>query len=299
MKIENLKQYIPLLAVLLILFVILAYGWVRLGMYKAHVSNIEERAAIEKEGYETRIQNLEKELEESKERIQTIGEELVAAENKYLSYDDTIRGLSGIVGDLDKLARTDEELLQKYSKVYFLNEHYVPENLSIIDPEYTYNRDREYEVHSNVWPRLKALLDEAEDKNLELKVISAFRSFGTQAGLKSSYTVTYGEGTANQFSADQGYSEHQLGTAIDFTTPEVGASFSGFEDTEEYTWLQENAHKYGFVLSYPEDNSYYKFEPWHWRYVGVELATKLYEDGLHFYDLSQREIDKYLISIFD
>ncbi|MEK7495870.1 MAG: D-alanyl-D-alanine carboxypeptidase family protein, partial [Patescibacteria group bacterium] len=64
-------------------------------------------------------------------------------------------------------------------------------------------------------------------------------------------------------------------------------------------WLTENAYKYGFILSYPKQNTYYRFEPWHWRFVGVALATKLHDGNKYFYDLSQREIDQYLVSIFD
>jgi len=137
------------------------------------------------------------------------------------------------------------------------------------------------------------------DESIELLVASAFRSFDEQASLKSSYTVTYGAGTANQFSADQGYSEHQLGTSADFTTLAVGGNFSKFETDPAYKWMLENAYKYGFVLSYPKGNVYYKFEPWHWRFVGTELAKRLYIDKEYFYDLGQREIDQYLIKIFD
>jgi D-alanyl-D-alanine carboxypeptidase len=117
--------------------------------------------------------------------------------------------------------------------------------------------------------------------------------------LKSTYSVTYGAGTANRFSADQGYSEHQLGTTLDFTTPATGLVFSKFEKTSAYAWLAENGYTYGFVLSYPKNNTYYQYEPWHWRFVGRGLAAKLHADGKRFYDLDQRDIDSYLISFFD
>lgn len=58
-------------------------------------------------------------------------------------------------------------------------------------------------------------------------------------------------------------------------------------------------HTYGFTLSYPKGNAYYQYEPWHWRYVGRTLATYLFEEDKHLYDLSEREIDAYLITIFD
>ena len=129
-------------------------------------------------------------------------------------------------------------------------------------------------------------------------MVSAYRSFQYQAQLKGQYLVTYGTG-ANTFSADQGFSEHQLGTAVDFTAPGLGGGLDGFGETEAYEWLTENAHKYGFILSYPPNNQFYVFEPWHWRFVGEDLAKDLHDDNAYFYDWDQREIDEYLISIFD
>jgi LAS superfamily LD-carboxypeptidase LdcB len=120
-----------------------------------------------------------------------------------------------------------------------------------------------------------------------------------QSALKTSYKIEYGVGTANSFSADQGYSEHQLGTTIDFTTPANGSALSGFDKTTTYTWLQKNAYLYGFSLSYPKGNTHFVFEPWHWRYVGVELAKKLHDENKTLYDLDQRDIDTYLIKFFD
>jgi D-alanyl-D-alanine carboxypeptidase len=153
-------------------------------------------------------------------------------------------------------------------------------------------------VHAKVQPFLENLLRDARDAGVDIKIISAYRSFDTQATVKSNYSVIYGSG-ANQFSADQGYSEHQLGTAIDFTTTATGANFSAFEKTPAYQWLLENAHRFGFILSYPKGNDYYLFEPWHWRFVGTSLARMLNVEKLNFYDVDQREIDKYLVNIFD
>ncbi len=209
-----------------------------------------------------------------------------------------ISSIEGTVGLLEKLNEVDPELLQKYSRVYFLNENYIPEALVEINPEYTFNPEKEYLFHSKAWPFLQDLLSDAKSLGIDIKVISAYRSFGAQSEIKSIYKVIYGSGS-NQFSADQGYSEHQLGTTVDFTTAEVGSSFIGFEKTEAYQWLQDNAYKYGFILSYPEDNTYYQFEPWHWRFVGRSLAEGLHEEGQWFYDLDQREINKYLLFFFD
>lgn len=214
------------------------------------------------------------------------------------SFQGQIEDIGSTVGTLEKLSQTDTELLKKYSKVYFLNENYVPLKLSKIEEKYLYNGSTNILVHSEVWPYLEKLLDSARASDIDLLIASAFRSFDTQASLKSEYKIIYGSG-ANQFSADQGYSEHQLGTSVDFTTPNVGGNFSKFLNDSAYKWLENNAYKYGFILSYPAGNSYYKFEPWHWRFVGVTLATNLHEKEKYFYDLDQREIDAYLIKLFD
>ncbi len=214
------------------------------------------------------------------------------------AFEGQIGDIASTVGTLDKLAHTDEELLKKYSKVYFLNENYNPSQLADIETEYRGPGSANYMIHAEVWPHLRELLEDAHEDGIALLVQSAYRSFSSQSALKSSYKVTYGSG-ANAFSADQGYSEHQLGTALDFTTKALGANFNPFATDPAYKWLLSNAHKYGFVLSYPEKNKFYVFEPWHWRYVGVDLARDLHSEGKYFYDLDQREIDAYLVKLFD
>jgi D-alanyl-D-alanine carboxypeptidase len=212
--------------------------------------------------------------------------------------EDEVRELAGTVSDLDKLSKTDKELLQKYSKVYFLNEHYIPESIREIDNEWKYDETRQHQLHSKVIPFFERMLEAAKKDGIELWVTSAYRLFEYQSQLKGSYTVTYGSG-ANAFSADQGFSEHQLGTTIDFTARGLNGGLTGFQTTPAYQWLLANAHKYGFTLSYPEGNAYYVFEPWHWRFVGEELAKDLHNQNAHFYDWEQRKIDQYLLHIFD
>jgi LAS superfamily LD-carboxypeptidase LdcB len=225
-------------------------------------------------------------------------ERLIAEEAETAVFEKQIRKLSGTVGKLDKLAKTDEELLQKYSKVYFLSEHFVPARLKLVDSEYLAVGRKEQYFHAEALPFLEDLLTAAKNDGVDLTVVSAYRSFETQAELKGAYLQSYGSG-ANTFSADQGYSEHQLGTALDFSTPQLGGSLGSFGDTNAYAWLKENAHRYGFILSYPEGNNYYVYEPWHWRFVGEDLASDLKRDGANFYDWDQRKIDTYLIKIFD
>jgi len=198
-----------------------------------------------------------------------------------------------------KLALTDKQLLAKYSKVYFLNENYSPTKLDDIEDKYVLPAGKKIQFLDPALPYLEDLLDDADEAGVNLRVVSAYRSFDEQMALKSNYKFIYGAGTANTFSADQGYSEHQLGTTVDFGTPSVPGAMPAFEKTTAYKWLLENAHEYGFVISYPKANSYYMYEPWHWRFLGEDLAGDLHDDKKSFYDLDQRDIDDYLIKIFD
>lgn len=241
-------------------------------------------------------------------RSQTVGlsntlsnaqQNIDAVKTKVGDVEQTVGSISGTVGTLKKLSQIDPELLVKYSKVYFLNENYVPAHLIDIPADYLYSDSDSQQFLTEAWPFLKNIFDAAKTNGVTIYVKSAYRSFGGQQSLKSSYTVVYGAGTANSFAADQGYSEHQLGTTIDFITTGLGGQLEGFDNTSAYQWLLANAYRFGFVLSYPKDNSYYIYEPWHWRFVGVKLATYLHSKNLNFYGVDQREIDTYLVNIFD
>lgn len=247
---------------------------------------------------EAKIQELDASLNLTLEEKAELAVRLAEEEERNNAFADQIGEITDSVGTLEKLARLDPELLQKYSKVFFLNEHYTPPGLALIDKEYWFDADKPQEIHAAVWPHLEDLLERAKRDGVDLRVASGYRSFGTQATLKTGYSITYGTG-ANQFSADQGYSEHQLGTALDFITPDRSGLTTSFAETDAYRWLSANGYRYGFVLSYPENNVYYQFEPWHWRFVGEDLARDLHRAGRFFYDFDQREIDEYLVKIFD
>ena len=234
--------------------------------------------------------NLLEALETEKQRSNFLKEQSDA-------FGNAVQKLSGTVTTLEKLTKTDPELLSKYSKVYFLNEHYTPASLIRIPANYVWNGKEEY-LQGQAWRHLESLLKASKEAGAEVQIISAYRSFETQKDLKSRYKVTYGSG-ANTFSAEQGYSEHQLGTTVDFTTPVIGSVFEKFDTTTSFQWLKDNAYKFGFILSYPKGNAYYIYEPWHWRYVGVELATRLHNEGKSFYNLDQRDLGDYLGKFFD
>ena len=222
-----------------------------------------------------------------------------AVKNQVGGVEQTVGSITGTVSSLQKLSKIDPELLKKYSKVFFLSENYTPAHLTDVPADYVYSSTRTEKFSTESWPFLKILFDAAKSQGVELYVKSAYRSFAEQQTLKNTYTVVYGAGTSNSFSADQGYSEHQLGTALDFITVGLGGQLTGFDKTKAYDWLLANAYRYGFELSYPKGNDYYVFEPWHWRFVGIKLATYLRDNKMNFYDMDQRDIDTYLINIFD
>lgn len=286
-----LRYGLPALAILLLL---VGGIYVYYAQHKA-LTRVQDNLSMQT----TETARLTQALASTTEERDALKQALYTEQNKNRIFEEQISQIGSTVGKLDKLAKTDPQLLAKYSKVYFLNENYIPSALADIDTSYLFEPSRTFQIHAEVRDHLYDMLNAAADDGIDLKIISAYRSFGTQAALKASYKVTYGAGSANAFSADQGYSEHQLGTALDFTTPSVGSTFAGFDKTEAYAWLTHNAYKYGFILSYPKSNAYYQYEPWHWRFVGMDLATKLHDDNQFFYDLDQREINGYLSTIFD
>ncbi len=127
-----------------------------------------------------------------------------------------------------------------------------------------------------------AALDEmtqaAAEDGIGLWIVSGFRSYDTQLAIHERYVNQYGSDYADRISALAGQSEHQTGLAFDLNS--LSESFS---QTAEYAWLCENAARYGFILRYPEGKEWatgYVFEPWHYRYVGTELAEIFAESGL-------------------
>lgn len=266
---------------------------------------VAERKSLKEEFEKSRtefnsiISGIQKELDATKIERDGWEERYNSEISKIALLTAQVDSIKGTVGILEKIKQTDQELLKKYSKVYFLNENYIPSGLADIEPQYAFNPQKKLQINSGITDHLKRLLDDARAAGADLSIISAYRSFYEQAGVKSAYSVTYGSNSANQFSADQGYSEHQLGTTVDFTTSKNGENFSGFDKTPAFEWLKNNAYKYGFILSYPKGNSYYIYEPWHWRFVGKQLANDLFAQGKAFYDLDQREIDKYIQFFFD
>lgn len=155
-------------------------------------------------------------------------------------------------------------------------------------------------VKEEVAQALNLMISDAKKENLNIIVSSGFRDYNTQKSILDT-NIASGNKNATKLIAKPGHSEHQLGVAIDFTSPSIGnVSATGkFGDTLESKWLEENASKYGFVLSYPkgkEDITGYLYEPWHYRYVGIEHAIEIVNSGKtineYFKEIKESDINK-------
>ena len=123
----------------------------------------------------------------------------------------------------------------------------------------------------------RKMVDAAKKDGIKLWSVSAYRSYTTQKNIYNRYVKKDGVKKADTYSARPGHSEHSTGLAVDINT---ASSKTHFENKKEYKWLKENSYKYGFVERYMKGKEFitgYKYEPWHFRYFGEEVATKLYE----------------------
>ena len=130
---------------------------------------------------------------------------------------------------------------------------------------------------------LEEMFKEAEKDGIYLFAVSGFRSYERQQAIFQNEVNTKGEELAKEAVAVPGQSEHQTGLSMDISAESVGFNLvEEFENTVEGKWLSENAHKFGFILRYPkgkETITGYKFEPWHFRYVGKDIAKIIYENN--------------------
>lgn len=126
------------------------------------------------------------------------------------------------------------------------------------------------------------MIDAAATDGVTLLVSSAYRSYAVQQQTYQYWVSVNGQQVADQLSARPGYSEHQTGLAIDFASPEGCRLEECYRDTLAGQWLAKNAPRYGYILRFPDGRQSvtgYRFEPWHYRYVGVQIAQEYVSSG--------------------
>lgn len=173
-------------------------------------------------------------------------------------------------------------LVNKFNQI---PEDYVAGELVDVRNWYSYGDQR---VIQEVYDHFLEMWNDANREGVKLIISSAHRDYSLQNKVYNDYKRARGEKYADSIAARPGHSEHQTGLAIDITTDESynkTEDGNAFENTQAFKWLKDNAHKYGFILRYPKNKTYltgYSYESWHYRYVGVDAATKMYELDITF-----------------
>ena len=161
----------------------------------------------------------------------------------------------------------------------FKNKNYQPQDLTGINSDFTFNNARKFQLRAKAWEEFADMAWHFwnENKRKRLSINSAYRSFAFQEFLRKICSANH--------CAEAGSSEHQAGLALD-----LGVNGKSL-DQKSLSWLKENAHKRGFHQTYQKgvqiDGK--KIEPWHWRYVGIDLATELWEKKLSFAEWFYKE----------
>lgn len=164
-----------------------------------------------------------------------------------------------------------------------LSQRYAPDDLEPLSPLGVGSETMF--VRRVVLTDLQALLAAADSASVALEVQSAYRSYDYQVSTFDYWVAQDGMAAALATSARPGHSEHQLGTALDFRSADGPAAWdvADWRETPEGAWLAQNAPRFGFLMSYPEGQkarTCYAYEPWHYRYVGREVAARVQKSGL-------------------
>ena len=184
-----------------------------------------------------------------------------------------------------------EMLVNKY---YFLTSEYEPNDLVTISTRYAWGAAGSKKIRSEAYEAFIKMHEAANSEGIYLMVNSAYRDYNSQERVYNQYKNNQGEAYADKIAARPGFSEHQTGLALDIFSLN-NSTQATFKDTDAYRWLKDNSYKYGFILRYPEGLEKitgYDFESWHYRYVGVELAKKIYDSGLTFDEYYAYYIEK-------
>lgn len=187
--------------------------------------------------------------------------------------------------DLDNYDDAEEEtnpdsLLAYVNRHRYINKDYEPEDLVEMDDEYSNNFFGVNKLRKEAYEHFKEMVDAANKEGIEFLADTTYRSFDTQETIYNNYAYEHSKDETDKYAARPGYSEHELGTAID-----VSNVWYIEEGDDEYKWIEKNSWKYGYIIRYKkskEDITKYAAEDWHIRYVGVKAATLIHNKGITF-----------------
>jgi len=177
-----------------------------------------------------------------------------------------------------KVVKNPNDTLVLVNKNNKLKNDFIPNNLIKLD--LNYSNDEKY-LKKEAALAFYQLSSDAKKLGYRIIVVSAYRSYTYQEKLFDYYIKEKGFNYALNCSAKAGHSEHQTGLAIDVE----GSNFDYdlFDESKEFEWMKHNSYKYGFILRYPKGKEHitgFKYEPWHYRYVGKEVAKDIYEKNI-------------------
>jgi len=175
---------------------------------------------------------------------------------------------------------TSKDILMLINKYNYLSEDYVPENIVKVSNSYAYQGNS---VRQDVLDAFIEMAKAAREEDIVLVINSSYRSYKDQDDIWKYRKQNYGIEKADQYAARAGHSEHQSGLAIDIA--QYNSKEQDFENTEAFTWLENNAHKYGFILRFKKDAqdiTGYAYESWHYRYLGKDVATRVHEENITY-----------------
>ena len=159
-----------------------------------------------------------------------------------------------------------------------LTSSYIPNDLEVIDINYSC-KDKYLRHEARI--SFEEMAKKAKIDGYNIIAVSTYRPYEYQEKIYNDYVIKKGKYYADLASARAGYSEHQTGLAVDVA--DLSLDYDNFEKTKEFKWIKNNAHKYGFILRYPKAKFHitgFKYEPWHYRYVGVNIATYIYKNNI-------------------
>lgn len=225
--------------------------------------------------------NLDKYLDYMKESGNSSPEEVVGLVNTKAS--------NGFYSDITE-TDTSKGILMLVNKFYGLDETYEPDDLKSVSLSYAYAGKKVSEI---IYDDLIEMLEDASDSGYKIVVDQGYRSYIDQLDAYNTYAYSKGETYADEIAARAGHSEYQTGLSV-LLTP-YNKIIEDVSENEEYMWLIKNSYKYGFIQRYPEGKENitgFSYDPWRFRYVGVEIATKIHNENITFDEYYEFYINK-------
>lgn len=198
---------------------------------------------------------------------------------------------------LTDITENPYDVLALVNKSHALPSNYEPADLTVPDVRFPFTEDDpKKQLRQIAADALEDLFKAADKEGHTLYAQSGFRSFDRQTAIFDNNVAKHGEKHANTYSARPGQSEHQTGLVMDVTSESVGFLLEeALGETPEGIWLEKESHHYGFIIRYPKGKeaiTKYQYEPWHLRYVGVDLASYLVENDLTLDEYYAKKVGK-------